>query len=299
MDSVEAFLHYLQFEKRYSSHTTEAYRSDLFQFISFLEGEGLSGNDALAEADASLVRVWLMQLMESGMKPRSVNRKITALKAFYHFNVGTGKLMANPMLKVVAPKAPKQLPEYVEAAKLDLLLDQVEFEEGFNGVLSKLVLELLYGTGMRRAELLGLRLADWEPNSQQIRVTGKRNKQRIIPLFPSLAARLEAYLQLRLSLNAASDKLLLREDGSEIYAEWVYRLVRKYLGLVSTKKKRSPHVLRHSFATEMLNNGADLNAIKEVLGHANLSATQVYTHNSLEKLKSVYKNAHPRGMRKP
>lgn len=299
MDSVEAFLHYLQFEKRYSSHTTEAYRSDLFQFISFLEGEGLSGNDALAEADASLVRVWLMQLMESGMKPRSVNRKITALKAFYHFNVGTGKLMANPMLKVVAPKAPKQLPEYVEAAKLDLLLDQVEFEEGFNGVLSKLVLELLYGTGMRRAELLGLRLADWEPNSQQIRVTGKRNKQRIIPLFPSLAARLEAYLQLRLSLNAASDKLLLREDGSEIYAEWVYRLVRKYLGLVSTKKKRSPHVLRHSFATEMLNNGADLNAIKEVLGHANLSATQVYTHNSLEKLKSVYKNAHPRGTRKP
>ena len=299
MDSVEAFLHYLQFEKRYSSHTTEAYRSDLFQFISFLEGEGLSGNDALAEADASLVRVWLMQLMESGMKPRSVNRKITALKAFYHFNVGTGKLMANPMLKVVAPKAPKQLPEYVEAAKLDLLLDQVEFEEGLNGVLSKLVLELLYGTGMRRAELLGLRLADWEPNSQQIRVTGKRNKQRIIPLFPSLAARLEAYLQLRLSLNAASDKLLLREDGSEIYAEWVYRLVRKYLGLVSTKKKRSPHVLRHSFATEMLNNGADLNAIKEVLGHANLSATQVYTHNSLEKLKSVYKNAHPRGTRKP
>lgn len=298
MDSVDAFLHYLQYEKRYSSHTTEAYRSDLFQFISFLEGEGLVGDQAFVEADASIVRVWLMQMIESGIKPRSVNRKITALKAFYRFNLGTGKLSYNPMLKVVAPKVPKQLPEHIEAAKLDHLLDQIEFEEGYNGELSKLVLELLYGTGMRRAELIGLQLSDWESNSQQIRVTGKRNKQRIIPLFPSLANRLEAYIQLRLRLNSTSDKLLIREDGTEIYPEWVYRLVRKYLGMVSTKQKRSPHVLRHSFATEMLNNGADLNAIKEVLGHANLSATQVYTHNSLEKLKSVYKNAHPRGTRK-
>ena len=299
MEPVAAFLHYLEFEKRYSPHTLEAYRSDLMQFQDFLEAEeGLVRETAFSEADATLVRAWLMKLMESGISARSVNRKITALKAFYKFSVHNGKLNYNPMLKVVSPKIPKRLPEYVEASKLDQLLDHVEFGDDHDGVLAKLVLELFYGTGMRRAELIGLKLSDWEAGPQQLRVTGKRNKQRIVPVFPNLAELLQQYMKHRNLLETQSDSLLLRADGTELYPEWVYRLVKRHLSLVSTQKKRSPHVLRHSFATEMLNNGADLNAIKEVLGHANLSATQVYTHNSFEKLRSTYTKAHPRGTRK-
>ncbi len=298
MEPIAAFLHYLKFERRYSSHTLEAYRSDLLQFESFLHEEGLDRETALAEADAGLVRAWLMKLMESGITARSVNRKITALKAFYKLSVQNGRLNQNPMLKVVSPKVPKRLPEYVEASKLDQLLDNVEFGDDYDGVLTKLILELFYGTGMRRAELIGLKLSDWEAGTQQLRVTGKRNKQRIVPVFPNLAQLLQQYMSFRVQIKTQSENLLLRSDGSALYPEWVYRLVKKHLNIVSTQKKRSPHVLRHSFATEMLNNGADLNAIKEVLGHANLSATQVYTHNSFEKLRSTYTKAHPRGTRK-
>jgi integrase/recombinase XerC len=198
------------------------------------------------------------------------------------------------MLKVSSPKTSKRLPEYVEADKLDLLLDHVEFPDSFEGRRDHLILELFYGTGIRLSELLGLAYGDIQLSKHQIKVTGKRNKQRIIPLFSELELKIKNYLQELDSFGIGGKLLFVFDTGKPLYPMYVYRLVNKYLTLVSTRKKKSPHVLRHSFATEMLNKGADLNAIKELLGHANLSATQVYTHNSIEKLKKAYTLAHPR-----
>jgi integrase/recombinase XerC len=201
----------------------------------------------------------------------------------------------NPMLKVVSPKIPKKLPVYLEAGKLDFLLDSTEFATDFTGIRDRLILELFYGTGMRRAELLTSTTEDLDLHQKQLKVTGKRNKQRIIPLHSGLLTLFEQYMTLRNSIKTEHSFVFITPEGKQLYPELVYRLVKKQLSKVSTQKKRSPHVLRHSFATEMLNQGADLNAIKEILGHANLSATQVYTHNSIEKLRDVYKKAHPRG----
>jgi integrase/recombinase XerC len=233
--------------------------------------------------------------MEDGLDARSVNRKITALKTFYKFALKSHLIQLNPMLKVVSPKVSKKLPVYVEADRLDLLLDKVEFPQNFEGARDHLILELLYGTGMRRSELLELKIDDIDFRLGQIKVTGKRNKQRIIPLFDALSEALQSYLKIRQSQVTDHLFLLCDEKGSRLYPEKIYRIVKKYLSMVSTQSKRSPHTLRHSFATEMLNKGADLNSIKEILGHANLSATQVYTHNSIEKLRAIYKKAHPRG----
>jgi integrase/recombinase XerC len=200
------------------------------------------------------------------------------------------------MLKVVSPKVAKKLPVYVAAERLDFLLDRAEFPNDFDGRRDHLIIELLYGTGMRRAELLGLTVDDVDFRNKQLKVTGKRNKQRIIPLFDHLLEQIKDFLTAREEINYQhSDSLFLDSKGRALYPDKIYRIVRKYLSLISTQSKRSPHVLRHSFATEMLNKGADLNSIKEILGHANLSATQVYTHNSIEKLREVYKKAHPRG----
>ncbi|MFN5318137.1 MAG: tyrosine-type recombinase/integrase [Bacteroidia bacterium] len=290
---IETFLDYLRYERRFSNHTVIAYRNDLTQLQQFVQSD--SPESELTSLTAPEIRVWLVKLMEDGLDARSVNRKITALKTFYKFALKSHWIQINPMLKVVSPKVSKKLPVYVEAERLDLLLDKVEFPHNFEGGRDHLILELLYGTGMRRAELLDLKIDDIDFRLGQIKVTGKRNKQRIIPLFDALSDALSKYLEIRRTLVSNHDFLLCDEKGERLYPEKIYRIVKKYLSLVSTQTKRSPHTLRHSFATEMLNKGADLNSIKEILGHANLSATQVYTHNSIEKLRAIYKKAHPRG----
>ena len=294
MEAISNFVDYLRFEKRFSEHTVLAYQNDLKQFTAFLSAEGESL--VLKEIIAVQIRSWLVKLLEEGIEPRSVNRKITALKTFFKYALKNKWINTNPMLKVVSPKVAKKLPVYVAAERLDFLLDRAEFPNDFDGRRDHLIIELLYGTGMRRAELLGLTVDDVDFRNKQLKVTGKRNKQRIIPLFDHLLEQIKDFLTAREEINYQhSDWLFLDSKGRALYPDKIYRIVRKYLSLISTQSKRSPHVLRHSFATEMLNKGADLNSIKEILGHANLSATQVYTHNSIEKLREVYKKAHPRG----
>lgn len=293
MEAIGNFIDYLEFEKRFSKHTLKAYRSDLQQFALFLKTE--EQVEKLDDISSPMIRSWLVKMMEEGIDPRSINRKITSLKTFFKYSMKSSWIRINPMLKVVSPKIPKKLPVYVEAHKMDFLLDSTEFSTGFEGVRDRLILELFYGTGMRRAELLSLLMEDLDMHQKQLKVTGKRNKQRIIPLHDSLLILFQQYLSLRITISGNDSLVFITPQGKPLYPELVYRLVKKHLSKVSTQKKRSPHVLRHSFATEMLNQGADLNAIKEILGHANLSATQVYTHNSIEKLRNVYKKAHPRG----
>ncbi len=292
MEAIAKFIEHLKFEKRYSPHSLIAYEGDLKHWLLFLHSE--YEVSALNEVNASFIRSWLVSLMEAGLEARSVNRKITTLKSFYKYAVRSNWVEVNPMGKITSPKVSKRLPVYIEAEKLDLMLDNQLFEDDFDGRRDHLILELFYGTGMRLSELIGLSIQNVDIRNLQLKVTGKRNKQRIIPLFPSLANQLSKFIDERNRITSENSILFIRKDGKALYPALVYRLVKKYLSTVSTQKKRSPHVLRHSFATEMLNKGADLNAIKEILGHANLSATQVYTHNTIEKLKAAYKQAHPR-----
>jgi integrase/recombinase XerC len=292
MEAIAKFIEHLKFEKRYSPHSLIAYEGDLKQWALFLHSE--YEVSTLNEVNASFIRSWLVSLMEAGIEARSVNRKITTLKSFYKYAVRSNWVELNPMGKITSPKVSKRLPVYIEAEKLDSMLDNQMFEDDFDGRRDHLILELFYGTGMRLSELIGLSIQNVDIRNLQLKVTGKRNKQRIIPLFPSLANQLSNFIEERNGIASDNSILFIRKDGKSLYPAFVYRLVKKYLSTVSTQKKRSPHVLRHSFATEMLNKGADLNAIKEILGHANLSATQVYTHNTIEKLKAAYKQAHPR-----
>jgi integrase/recombinase XerC len=292
MEAIAKFIEHLKFEKRYSPHSLIAYEGDLKQWALFLHLE--YEVSTLNEVNASFIRSWLVSLMEAGLEARSVNRKITTLKSFYKYAVRSNWVEINPMGKITSPKVSKRLPVYIEAEKLDSMLDNQLFEDDFDGRRDHLILELFYGTGMRLSELIGLSIQNVDIRNLQLKVTGKRNKQRIIPLFPSLGNQLSNFINERNGISSDNSILFIRKDGKALYPAFVYRLVKKYLSTVSTQKKRSPHVLRHSFATEMLNKGADLNAIKEILGHANLSATQVYTHNTIEKLKAAYKQAHPR-----
>lgn len=292
MEAISSFIEYLRFEKRYSKHSLIAYEIDLKQWVSYLNSS--YEVTQLEQVQVPFIRSWLVSMMENGLSARSINRKITALKSFYKYALRSGWVQINPMGKISSPKIPKRLPVYVEADKLDLLLDQTEFSDDFEGIRNHLILEMFYGTGMRLSELIELELRDVDTRNLQLKVTGKRNKQRILPLFPSLAHQINKYLEMRNALTSSTSHFFITPEGKSLYPILVYRLVNKYLTKVSTQKKRSPHVLRHSFATEMLNKGADLNAIKEILGHANLSATQVYTHNTIEKLKVAYLQAHPR-----
>lgn len=289
---IERFIRYVRYEKRFSSHTIKAYETDLLQFQTFLT----TYETTLAEATHTLVRSWVMECMEASTGAKSINRKISSLRSFYKFLQREGLVDKNPMAQVQAPKIPKRLPVIVEEAKLNTLLDdEALFPSGFEGLRDRVVLELLYGTGIRLAELLGLKNSDIDDYNQQIKVLGKRNKERIIPLAKPLYALLQVYIDQKNELGfTSSDKLIVTDKGTAAYPQLIYRLVKQALGEVSTQDKKSPHILRHSFATALLNKGAELTAIKELLGHANLSATQVYTHNSIEKLKSIYKQAHPK-----
>jgi len=287
----EDFKKYIQFEKRFSTHTVVAYQNDLLQFSDYLSQAYKISN--IAEVNHLIIRSWIVDLMNQKITPRSVNRKITTLKTFYKFLLRQKIVAENPMLKIQSPKTSKRLPVFVEKEKMDVLLDNVEFGEDFSGQRNKLIIELFYSTGMRLSELINLKTADIDLYSNTLKVLGKRNKERIIPFSAELKKQIEKYMALK--VDTTNEYLLSRESGKKLYEKFVYTIVKTYLSQVTTIDKKSPHVLRHTFATHMLNNGADLNAIKDLLGHANLSATQVYTHNTVEKLKNIHKQAHPKG----
>jgi len=283
------FITYLSSEKRFSDHTVKSYTTDLKQFTSFLSSE-FQITDEINEISFQIIRTWIASLLEKGINPRSVNRKISTLKTYFKFLIREGELIENPMMKLVAPKSKKRLPVFIEEGQILSLLNEVKFEEGFVGQRNKLIIELFYVTGIRLSELINIKISDVDFNNQSIKVLGKRNKERIIPLSPNVVSDLNIFIENKHQNNYLFTNL----EGKKLYNKLVYRLVSKYIGEISSVNKKSPHVLRHTFATHMLNNGADINAIKELLGHANLSATQVYTHNTIEKLKTVYKQAHPR-----
>ena len=242
------------------------------------------------------IRNWVVDLMEKGYSSRTIHRKLSSLRSYCRYLIRRGDLESDPVQKVLKPRMNKRVPSFVDEVSMDKLLDDYEFGEDFTGVRNKLIINLLYQTGMRRSELIALTVHSFEQHDKSLKVMGKRNKQRILPLTDEMAEELSGYLRMR-SVRfpvAESDSLLLTDRGKPVYPRFIYRVVTKYLGMVSTLEKTSPHILRHTFATQMLNKGADLNTIKELLGHANLSATQIYTHNTFEKLKHIYKQAHPR-----
>jgi integrase/recombinase XerC len=290
--SKELFLRYLQYEKRYSPHTLRSYKNDLDQFSEFCLYQDLSPTPE--SAGFKLIRSWIVYLMDEGFQPRSVNRKLSSLRSYFHFLIQQGIITSDPTTRVVPPKSIKKLPVYVPDEEMNLLLDKDFFEDNFVGWRSRLVIELLYHTGIRLSELISLTIGNIDFNSETIKVVGKRNKERIIPYSPILNQTMLTYLKMRNEMGITHDKLIVTERGEPAYARLIYRIVNHHLTLVSAIEKRSPHIIRHSFATHLLNNGADLNAIKELLGHTRLSATQVYTHNSFKHLKEVYKQAHPR-----
>ncbi len=289
---IKSFIQYIRYEKRFSPNTVLAYEKDLEQF--FIFQKDLYETEDPASITHSMVRSWIVDLMEKKISSRSVNRKLTTLKTFYKFLLRQGLVTSNPLLKVISPKTSKRLPVFVDESNMDLLFTSTDFGNSFSDVRDKLILEIFYATGMRLSELVGLEDASINIFECQFKVLGKRNKERIIPFTKKLKELIEEYLQIRNEITPKAPAFFITDKGKKIYAKLVYRIVTHRLGEVTTLEKKSPHVLRHTFATHMLNRGADINSVKELLGHANLSATQVYTHNTIDKLKQVYKQAHPR-----
>jgi len=294
MSHKESFLQYLQSEKRYSPHTVRSYLNDLDKFYLFLSSLGLPDDPAAITSHD--IRAWIVSMLDNSYSTVSVHRKISCLRVFFRYLRKEGVVKLDPLEKVVLPKRKKTLPVFVEEDALVKLLDNYSFEDSFAGIRNRTIIELLYLTGMRRSELIGLRNNDVDLQEGSVKVTGKRNKQRIIPLVRPFIKRLEEYIMLRDAELAPENNgwFFITDKGNKLYDKYVYTTVNRYLSMVTTIEKKSPHILRHTFATHMLNRGADLNSIKELLGHANLSATQIYTHNTFEKLRKVYKQAHPR-----
>ncbi len=295
MNPSSDFLTHIRYEKRLSHHTLTAYAGDLEQFGLFLTTECNVNQPELA--DFRHIRSWIVSLVEGGMDKSSVNRKIATLRAFYEFLLRRKVITLDPMTKIQALKASKKLPQYVEEKPMEMLLSDTEFPDTFEGIRDKLVLELLYGTGIRLSELTGLKTTDVDLYQKTIMVLGKRNKHRIIPLTQPLFELIQQYMQVKeteFSGQADAIHLVVSDKGVPAYPMLIQRIVKKHLALVTTLEKKSPHVLRHSFATHLLNRGADLNAIKDLLGHTSLAATQIYTHTSLEQLKKTYDQAHPK-----
>lgn len=294
---MESFFDYLRFEKRYSPHTVVSYQTDLRQFGEFLKAT--YELDDPTKADHTLIRSWVVELMQQQRDPRTVNRKIACLRSYYSYLLLTGVVPKNPMLRITSPKTAKKLPDFVPEESLNNLLNSFDFPDTFAGARDQLILELLYGTGMRLSELIGIRPADLSLPGGTVRVTGKGNKQRVVLLNPGLVQVLERYMARQRhefgGQGNATGPLLVTDKGEPLYEKLVYRTVKHYLSQITTASgQQHPHVLRHSFATHLLGKGADLNAIKELLGHANLAATQVYTHLSIDRLKSVFEKAHPK-----
>ena len=291
---VDSFFKYLKYEKRYSPKTIIAYQSDIGQFARFLEESYQESNVELATH--GLIRSWIVSLVENKIEARSINRKIACLRSFYKFCLKQEAIEKDPMVKIKILKTKKNLPHFVHEEDMTRLLDHVEFENDLEGCRNRLIIELFYGTGIRLSELIGLKESQLNMGERTIKVIGKRNKERVIPFSKSIVAVIESYLTAR-NREVELKKhgyLFVGNSGDPLYPMMVYRLVRKYLDKFTSVEKRSPHVLRHSFATHLLNKGAEINAVKDLLGHTSLAATQVYTHNSMEKLKKVFDQAHPK-----
>lgn len=284
----DKFIEYISSEKRFSEHTIKSYSSDISQFQDYLSVE--FDITEVETISFQIIRSWIASLLENGINPSSVNRKISTLKTYFKFLLREGVLQKNPMLKVISPKSKKRLPVFIKEDQIENLLNKVEFEEGFIGERNKLIIEMFYVTGIRLSELINIKIKSIDFENTLVKVLGKRNKERLIPLSENMLKELSNFIQ----KHHINNFLFTNLDGNKLYTKLVYRVVKKYISEISSVNKKSPHILRHTFATHMLNNGADINAIKELLGHANLSATQVYTHNTIEKLKTVYKQAHPR-----
>jgi integrase/recombinase XerC len=290
---IHPFLDYLKYEKRYSPHTISSYQADLVAFFDYLVTD--YGSVALPEITHSFVRSWLASLKDAGLAAKSINRKISTLRSFFKHCLKTGLVEQTPMTKVIAPKNEKRLPQFVADKDIHTLFAHVEFGDDWKGRTDRLLLALLYNTGMRLSELIGLTETGVNESNHSIKVLGKGSKERIIPVSDALLRNIVEYRAEKARMGLAGDgALLVSEKGKALAPRSVYSTVRSYLSLVTTIEKRSPHVLRHSFATHLMNNGAELNAVKELLGHSSLAATQVYTHNTIEKLKNVHKNFHPK-----
>ncbi|MDD2621515.1 MAG: tyrosine-type recombinase/integrase [Bacteroidales bacterium] len=295
MDRLKEFITYLTSEKRYSPHTCIAYQNDLVQFKQFIENElGLS---SLEVVNYKNIRAWIFYLLENGDTARSVNRKISSLKTFYKFLLRNQYIEINPLDKVITPKQSKRLPSFMDESEISNLFSRIEFPDTFEGVRNKTIIETFYALGLRLSELIHLRYQDFDFYQRNVKVLGKRNKERIIPFGPHLESCLKYYFSVYENNFGALQQnmpIFVTKKGRKIYAKLVYEIVHKHIEMVSTVEQKSPHIIRHTFATHLLNQGADLNAIKELLGHSSLAATQVYTHTSIGKLKEIYNKAHPR-----
>ena len=288
------FIQYLRFEKRYSAHTLTAYQKDLEQFRDYLSKE--FALKELSDITHFHIRGWLAGRKGDKQTARTINRKISSLNSYYKYLLKSGFTEKNPVRQLHAQRLPERLPVYLKESETEHLLNEIQFDEGFKGITDRLICELLYATGMRRNELQQLKEADIEWSLNQIRILGKGNKERLVPVSPVLLDSIRDYMEEKRKLKKYDDKYLLNlEKGTPLYAVYIYRIIKQYLGQITTLHKKSPHVLRHTFATHLLNNGANIQAIKDLLGHSSLAATQVYTHNNIDKLKEIHRQNHPRG----
>ena len=293
---ISAFITYLTLEKKYSKHTITAYQNDLMSFRIFCESA--FDQNEIRTVHYPQIRSWIVDLVGQGVSNNTINRKISSLKSFYKFLQKTKQIDLNPLIKHKALKVEKRIQTPFSQLEISKVITHLEEKDDFVSVRNLLIVELLYSTGMRRGELISIQLSDVALSDKLIKVIGKRNKERFVPLLASVIKTMSRYLELRKEVASASHFLFLTEKGNKLYETLVYRVVNSYFSNVSSKEKKSPHLLRHSFATHLLNEGADLNSVKELLGHASLASTQVYTHNSVEKMKKVYNQAHPRSQKK-
>ncbi len=293
---IEKFLKYLQHEKRYSQHTCRAYQNDLKQFFDHLEINNKDRDITKIKSPEKTIRSWIIQMMEEGISSRTINRKLSTLKSFFRYLRRQEVIEYDPLAKIFTLKTEGKLPSFVNEKQMSYLENKDLFSDDFFGIRDRLIIEILYQTGVRVSELVNLRDENVNFANKQLHIHGKRNKERIVPLNNQLVDTIKNYIDLRKQhfRDSVESSLLVTNKGKKLYPRAVYRIVKSYLSIVTTMKQKSPHVLRHTFATHMLNDGADLNAIKELLGHSNLSATQIYTHSTFEKLKKIYKQAHPR-----
>lgn len=297
MNNLKAFQEYLQLEKNYSQHTVNAYGNDLLFFQEFLKSN--FDQERLEEVNYSMIRSWIVSMVDEGISNSSVNRKIASLKSFYKFLLKIKQIEVSPLLKHKSLKTPKKIQIPFSEKELDQVLNHIQYPDGFDGIRDKLIIDLFYTTGIRRTELINLKMQNIDLSKNTLKVLGKRNKERILPILPIISKQINLYLSERAQIEQVKDKdyFFLMLKGVKLNDSFVYRLINYYFSNVSEKVKKSPHILRHTFATHMLNNGADLNSVKELLGHSSLASTQVYTHNSLAELKKVYGDAHPRNQK--
>jgi integrase/recombinase XerC len=299
LNTIQQFINYLNYEKHFSSHTIQGYQNDLNQFSSFIVQQfEIESPNSISHQH---IRTWLVDLMNNNIEPRSIARKLSALRSYFKYLIKEELITTNPVSKVQAPKVAKKLPSFIEEQNLNILFDQKVnnnqeefFTNDFEGQRNRLILLLFYTCGVRLSELIELKTSDFDTYRQTIKVLGKRNKERIIPITKELNLGIQKYIITKTQLGLNNEQLFALSSNNKMYPKAVYNIVKRFLSMVTTIDKKSPHVLRHTFATHLLNKGADLNAIKELLGHASLAATQVYTHNSIERLKNIHKTRHPR-----